>query len=146
MERAIDLSIENVEACQGGPFGAVIVKHGIIIGEGANQVVAMNDPTAHAEIVAIRRACKTLGTFDLSGCTIYSSCEPCSMCYSAIRWSRIEHIYYSNTRQDAANIGFSDADIYGEIEKGQMKSIHLPTSRSIEAFDKWLIDNNNINY
>ena len=105
MHRAIELSIESAKS-KGGPFGSVIVKKNKIIAEGSNKVTMNNDPTAHGEVVAIREACKNLKTFDLSGCEIYTSCEPCPMCLSAIYWSRLDKIYYANTREDAKNIDF----------------------------------------
>ena len=116
MCEAIRLANESVEH-GGGPFGAVIVKDGEIIAGSSNSVTMDNDPTAHAEVNAIRMACKKLGTFDLSGCTIYTSCEPCPMCLSAIYWAHIERIYYGNTRKDAADIGFADDFIYEELDK-----------------------------
>jgi tRNA(Arg) A34 adenosine deaminase TadA len=114
MARAIELSIKNVHD-GGGPFGAVVVKAGSIVGEGANQVTALNDPTAHAEMLAIRRACKELEVFDLEDCEIYSSCEPCPMCMGAIYWSRLAAVYFANSAADAAAAGFDDALIYGEL-------------------------------
>lgn len=117
MARAIELSRRNMETGAGGPFGAVIVKDGQIVGEGWNQVTSTNDPTAHAEVVAVRDACKKLNTFDLTGCEIYTSCEPCPMCLSAVYWSRMDRIYYGNTKEDAAAIEFDDNFIYQEIAK-----------------------------
>ena len=117
MARAIELSIENVRAAQGGPFGAVIVKDNQIIAEGTNCVTSSNDPTAHAEITAIRNACAKLGCFELSGCDIYSSCEPCPMCLGAIYWARPSRVYFGNTAADAARAGFDDSFIYKEIPK-----------------------------
>jgi guanine deaminase len=117
MARAIELSIENVRAAQGGPFGAVIVKDNQIIAEGTNCVTSSNDPTAHAEITAIRSACAKLGCFELSGCDIYSSCEPCPMCLGAIYWARPSRVYFGNTAADAARAGFDDSFIYKEIPK-----------------------------
>jgi len=117
MRRAIALSREGVLAGRGGPFGAVVVRDGSIVGEGSNQVLATNDPTAHAEIVAIRAACASLGRFDLPGCEIYASCEPCPMCLAAIHWARIGRIYYGNGRADAARIGFDDAHLYDEVAR-----------------------------
>ena len=105
MRMAIELATENVRAAGGGPFGAVVVRAGEVVATGANQVTAMNDPTAHAEVVAIRNACRALGTFDLSGCEIYSSCEPCPMCLTAILWARCDGLYYGNTAEDAAGVG-----------------------------------------
>lgn len=117
MRRAIALSQENVDGQAGGPFGAVVVKDGVIIGEGANRVTKNNDPTAHAEVVAIRDACSRLTTFDLSGAVMYTSCEPCPMCLSAIYWARLNAIYFANTKADAASIQFDDDFIYQEIAK-----------------------------
>ena len=116
MAKAIELSINSANTI-GGPFGSVIVKDNKIIAEGSNKVTFSNDPTAHGEVVAIREACKKLKTFDLSGCEIYTSCEPCPMCLSAIYWSRLDKIYYANTREDAKNIDFDDSFIYLEIPK-----------------------------
>ena len=116
MAKAIELSINSANTI-GGPFGSVIVKDNEIIAEGSNIVTSSNDPTAHGEVVAIREACKKLNTFDLSGCEIYTSCEPCPMCLSAIYWSRLDKIYYANTREDAKNIDFDDSFIYLEIPK-----------------------------
>jgi guanine deaminase len=117
MQRAIELSLRNMQTNVGGPFGAVIVKDGKIVGEGWNQVTSINDPTAHAEVQAIRDACKNLNTFDLDGCEVYTSCEPCPMCLSAIYWARCSKIYYGNTKTDAAAINFDDDFIYQEIPK-----------------------------
>jgi guanine deaminase len=115
MRRAIALSREVMRTGEGGPFGAVIVRDGHLVAEGLNQVTATNDPTAHAEIVAIRRACQALGRSDLAGCEIYTSCEPCPMCLGAIYWARLDRIYYANDRHDAAAIGFPDDFLYREI-------------------------------
>src|SRR6187549_461770 len=115
MQEAIRLAIEGVNAGRGGPFGAVVVKDGQIVGRGCNQVTSTNDPTAHAEVVAIRDACQKLGTFRLAGCEIYASCEPCPMCLATIYWSRIERFYYGCTAADAAAIGFSDDFIRQEL-------------------------------
>lgn len=117
MKLAIRLSEKNVLDRIGGPFGAVIVKDGKVIAKSANRVTATNDPTAHAEVAAIRIACKKLKTFDLTGCTVYTSCEPCPMCLSAAYWAKIDMIYYANTKQDAQDIGFSDKFIYEELDK-----------------------------
>lgn len=116
MKIADDLAKQNVITNDGGPFGAVIVKDGEVVGIGNNQVVKTNDPTAHAEITAIRNACKTLDTFDLSGCELYTSCYPCPMCLSAIIWANIKTVYYGNTKEDAANIGFRDDMIYDYLK------------------------------
>ncbi len=116
MHKAIQLSlIGSQEGIGQGPFGAVVVKDGKIVGQGHNNVIVNNDPTAHAEVVAIRDACKNLGTYELQGCEIYTSCEPCPMCLSAIYWAKLEKIYFGNTRNDAAEIGFDDAFLYKEI-------------------------------
>lgn len=140
MRKAIALSIENVKN-GGGPFGAVIVKNGEIIAQGVNRVTANNDPTAHAEISVIRAACEKLQTFDLSGCEIYTSCEPCPMCLGAIYWAHIDKIYYGNNKHDAADIGFDDSFIYDEMalmpEKRQKKSEVLLPNEAIEAFKLW---------
>ena len=115
MRMAIGLATENVRTGRGGPFGAVIVREGKLVASGANQVTATNDPTAHAEITAIRNACRVLGTFDLSGTTIYSSCEPCPMCLTAILWARCERLYFGNTAADAAEAGFDDSFFYQQV-------------------------------
>lgn len=116
MARAIQLSIEAVRSGQGGPFGAVIVRNGALIAEGMNRVTSTNDPTAHAEILAIRLACEKLGTFELKGCEIYTSCEPCPMCLGAIYWARLARIYFGNSARDAAKAGFDDSLIYAEMK------------------------------
>lgn len=149
MQRAIDLSVENVDR-GGGPFGAVIVKNGELIAEGYNQVTSQNDPTMHAEVSAIRAACKKLQTFDLSGCVIYTSCEPCPMCLGAIYWARISEMYFANTKEDADGIGFSDAFIYQEIEKPyrlrQLKTYQLMREKALVAFEKWRLKEDKIVY
>jgi guanine deaminase len=117
MQQAIDLATDNVLSGRGGPFGAVIVKDGAVIATGTNQVTASNDPTAHAEVTAIRNACQALGTFQLDGCDVYTSCEPCPMCLAALYWSRCRSIYFGNDAADAASVGFDDAYLYGEICK-----------------------------
>lgn len=121
MQRAIDLSIKHMRQNKGGPFGAVIVRDGTIVAEGFNCVTSSNDPTAHAEIVAIREACKKLGTFQLTDCEIYTSCEPCPMCLAAIYWARPRAVYFANTKHDAAKIGFDDEYIYEELKKDHEK-------------------------
>lgn len=137
---AIELSKQNINE-GGGPFGAVIVKEGQIIATGANRVTDENDPTAHAEVKAIREACKKLKTFDLSGCTIYTSCEPCPMCLGAIYWAHIEKVYYGNNKSDACNIGFDDSFIYDELElpinKRKVEFIQLLPDEAIKAFQQW---------
>lgn len=117
MRRAIELARAGMDAAAGGPFGCVIVRGGEIVGEGSNRVTSTNDPTAHAEVVAIRDACTRLGSFQLDGCTVYTSCEPCPMCLGAIYWARPEAIYFAGTRVDAAEAGFDDEDIYSELER-----------------------------
>ena len=141
MHRAIELSNEKMESNEGGPFGAVVVKDGEIIAEGWNCVTSSNDPTAHAEVQAIRKACEKLNDFSLAGCTIYTSCEPCPMCLAAIYWSRLDKIYYANTRQDAADIKFDDEFLYSEIGKGiedrQIPMEQLGRDEAIEVFKAW---------
>ena len=141
MREAIRLSIQNVEKGSGGPFAAVIVKDGAIIASGVNLVTTNNDPTAHAEVVAIREACTTLQTFQLDGCEDYCSCEPCPMCLGAIYWSRISKLYFANTKEDAAAIDFDDQFIYNEIElpieKRTLTTIQLLRDEALEAFTKW---------
>ena len=140
MDEAIRVSLENI-AKNGGPFGAVIVKDGEIIASTGNRVTANNDPTAHAEVNAIRLACQKLGTFNLQGCEIYSSCEPCPMCLSAIYWAHIDTIYYANAHVDAAEIGFDDSFIYDELAKNidcrKIKSEQHDRDTAIKAFDVW---------
>ncbi len=149
MLRAIELSIESAKS-KGGPFGSVIVKKNKIIAEGSNKVTMDNDPTAHGEIVAIREACKKLNTFDLSGCELYSSCEPCPMCLSAIYWSRIENVFYANTRIDAKSIDFDDSFIYSEINKDlkdrKIKMHQMHRDEALEAFKIWENKKDKIKY
>jgi len=141
MKMAIALSVQNVTESIGGPFGAVIVKDGKFIAGSANKVTSTNDPTAHAEVSAIRLACQELNTFDLSGCVVYTSCEPCPMCLGAIYWSRIDTIYYANTKVDAENIGFSDKFIYDELDKPMEKRslpvVQMMRDEAMEAFKLW---------
>ena len=140
MAKAIELSINSANTI-GGPFGSVIVKDNKIIAEGSNNVTSTNDPTAHGEVVAIREACKKLNTFDLSGCEIYTSCEPCPMCLSAIYWSRLDKIYYANTREDAKKIDFDDSFIYLEIPKKiddrKIKMTQMLRDDALKAFEIW---------
>ena len=141
MREAIRLSIENVQSGNGGPFGTVIVKNGKSIASGINKVSQSNDPTAHAEIVAIRSACETLGTFQLVGCEIYCSCEPCPMCLGAIYWARPDRIYFANTKEDAADINFDDNFIYNELDVSTTQR-KLPTTQLLRdeaqmAFTQW---------
>lgn len=141
MRAAILLSRKNMDANKGGPFGAVIVKDGAIIGRGANSVTSANDPTAHAEIVAIRDACNHIGDFNLKGCTIYTSCEPCPMCLAAIYWARIGRIFYANTQHDAARINFDDAFLYEQIalnmEHRSIPAVPLLREEALPVFAAW---------
>ncbi len=141
MKRAISISRGMMHGFEGGPFGAVVVKDGEIVAEGHNQVTTANDPTAHAEVVAIREACRALGTFNLEGCEIYASCEPCPMCLSAIYWARLGRIYYANSRLDAAGIGFDDEHIYVEvakpIEDREIPTIRLMAEEALGVFEEW---------
>jgi guanine deaminase len=141
MRRAIELSLDMMRSGCGGPFGAVIVKDGKIVAEGFNQVISTNDPTAHAEVVAVRLACQALGTFDLTDCEIYTSCEPCPMCLSAIYWARLSRIYYANDRHDAAKIGFRDDFLYHEIplplDQRTIPIQPLLRAEGWAAFEEW---------
>jgi len=149
MLKAIELSIQSAKS-KGGPFGCVIVKDNKIIAEGHNQVTADNDPTAHAEIVAIRNACAKLNNFFLKGCDLYTSCEPCPMCLSAIYWSHVDNIYYANTRTDAKNIDFDDSFIYSEVKKDiterKIKMIQMNRDEALEAFKIWENKEDKIKY
>ena len=140
MARAIELSIESVNT-GGGPFGSVIVKDEKIIAEGSNKVTSTNDPTAHGEIVAIRKACKNLNNFNLSGCELYSTCEPCPMCLSAIYWAHIDKVYYANTRDDAKKIDFDDSLIYSEllknVKKRKIPMVQMMRDEALKAFELW---------
>ena len=140
MKRAIELSIKSVNN-GGGPFGSIIVKGDEIIAEGSNKVTSNNDPTAHGEIVAIREACKKLNNFSLNGCELYSTCEPCPMCLSAIYWARIDKIYYANTRDDARKIDFDDSLIYTELQKNidkrKIPMIQILRNEALKAFELW---------
>jgi len=140
MKRAIELSIESVNK-GGGPFGCVIVKDEKIVSEGSNKVTSTNDPTAHGEIVAIREACKKINNFSLNGCELYSTCEPCPMCLSAIYWARIDKIYYANTRKDAQKIDFDDSLIYSEfqknIDKRKIPMVQMMRNEALKAFELW---------
>jgi tRNA(Arg) A34 adenosine deaminase TadA len=142
MQEAGRLALEGMNSNQGGPFGAVIVKDNKIIGRGFNQVLATNDPTAHAEVVAIRHACRELNYFHLQGCQIYTTCEPCPMCLSALYWARVDHIFYGANRQDAQAIGFDDAFFYQEIVKTindrQVPMEPLLREEILDIFNQWL--------
>ncbi len=141
MQEAIELSFANIKKNKGGPFAAVIVKDGKIIARGTNLVTTSNDPTAHAEVTAIREACRVLNTFKLQGCEIYTSCEPCPMCLGAIYWARLDKIYYANSRMDAAKIGFDDRMIYHEIplpaSQRKIPAIRLMEKQALLAFREW---------
>jgi tRNA(Arg) A34 adenosine deaminase TadA len=149
MQKAVELSIENV-AKGGGPFGALVAKGGQIIATGVNKVVTSNDPTAHAEIVAIRKAAKKLKTFDLTGCSIYTSCEPCPMCLSAIYWAKISVVYYSSSKKDASKAGFRDSVIYKEISlppsKRKLPMLKIKNPEALVAFKLWLEKEDKIKY
>lgn len=149
MREAIRVSIQNVDE-NGGPFGAVIVKNGEIIATGVNRVTSNNDPTAHAEVNAIREASKKLGTFDLQGCEIYSSCEPCPMCLGAIYWARLDKLYFANTKQDAKEIDFDDSFIYEElelsIENRKILTTQILREEALEAFNRWRDKTDKIEY
>jgi len=150
MKVAIEEAFKGMRADDGGPFGAVIVKDGEIIAVGHNHVVESNDPTAHAEIVAIRKAAKLLGRFDLSDCEIYSQCEPCPMCFAAIHWAKMKTLYYGATRYDAADIGFDDQYIYdvikGKATKEQVTIVPLDHDECVAPFNEWSKKNNKVEY
>jgi guanine deaminase len=150
MREAVNLSRENVREGKGGPFATVVVKNGTVIARGTNLVTSTNDPTAHAEIVAIREACRTLGSFQLDGCDIYTSCEPCPMCLGAIYWARPRAIYFANTRDDAAEIGFDDRTIYDEFTRrhGDRKipMIQVLREEALVAFQEWQEKNDKVPY
>ena len=147
---AIALSRKNVEEATGGPFGAVVVRDGKVIAKSANRVTLTNDPTAHAEVVAIRLASKKLKSFDLSGCVIYTSCEPCPMCLGAIYWSRISKVFYANTKHDAAEIGFDDKFIYDELalpaEERKLPVLQLQSKEAKDVFATWQQSDGKIEY
>jgi tRNA(Arg) A34 adenosine deaminase TadA len=141
LRHAVRLSAERMRQGAGGPFGAVIVKDDLVIAEGWNRVTSANDPTAHAEVTAIRAACEALGTFSLRGCDIYASCEPCPMCLAAIYWARLDRVFFANSREDAAAIGFDDSLIYGEISKPienrLIPTVQLPLPEAAAVFAEW---------
>ena len=149
MQRAIDLATENVRN-GGGPFGAVIVRDGKIVAEGVNRVTSQHDPTAHAEVNAIRSACAKTGSFKLDGCVVYSSCEPCPMCLSALYWAGVSRIYFGNTKTDAKNINFDDSFIYDEIDKLPearfIPCVRIDEPEAIKAFQKWENKSDKIEY
>ncbi|MFH0919196.1 MAG: nucleoside deaminase [Fibrobacterota bacterium] len=150
MAEAVTLSLRGMHSGKGGPFGCVVVKNGKIVGRGENRVTSTNDPTAHAEVTAIRDACRRLKSFQLTGCDVYTSCEPCPMCLAALYWARPRHVYYANTRNDAAKIGFDDAFIYNEIakplSKRKMKLIRLKTPGALLPFTAWTRMEHKIEY
>ncbi len=150
MARAIQLSLDNVLSGQGGPFGAVIVKRGSIIAEGVNRVTATNDPTAHAEVVAIREACAKVGAFELRECEIYASCEPCPMCLGAIYWARLSRVYFGNVAADASKIGFDDSFIYQQFERPfpqrSIPMVSMMREQALAAFRAWQEKPNKIPY
>lgn len=149
MREAIRLSEENV-ANGGGPFGAVIARGGEIIATGVNRVTASNDPTAHAEVSAIRRAAQQLGTFNLAGCEIFTSCEPCPMCLGAIYWARLDRVYYANTKADARDIGFDDSFIYDELalprDRRKLPSVPMMRNEAIKVFEEWARKEDKVEY
>ena len=142
MRRAFELAQNGIDANNGGPFGAVVVRDGVIVGEGCNRVTSTNDPTAHAEVVAIREACKNLNSFQLDDCTIYTSCEPCPMCLGAIYWARPALMYFACSREDAANAGFDDDFIYEEIalpvEERRIKTVNFMREEGLQIFENWV--------
>jgi guanine deaminase len=150
LARAVALSREHMENGAGGPFGSIVVRDGQVIGEGWNQVTSTNDPTAHAEVVAIRRACDALGTFSLQGATLYASCEPCPMCLASAYWARVSRIVFANTREEAAAIGFDDQLLYDEIPKPiderTIPTIHVPDADAQAVFQTWLAKADKIAY
>src|ERR1022692_4890062 len=150
MARAIQLSIDNVRSGRGGPFGAVVVKDGKIVAEGTNQVTSSCDPTAHAEVLAIREACRNPGVFDLEGCEIYTSCEPCPMCLGAIYWARLSRVYFANADADASKIGFDDSLIYRELaqphSQRKIPMIQMMSEEALAAFRAWESNPNTIAY
>jgi tRNA(Arg) A34 adenosine deaminase TadA len=150
LQRAVHLSQQRMQANLGGPFGAVIMRDGVILAEGWNEVTSTNDPTAHAEVTAIRRACAAVNDFSLQGATLYTSCEPCPMCLASAYWARISRIVYANTREEAAAIGFDDAFIYDEMPKAPherlIKMVHLPREDAQAAFAAWAAKTDKIAY
>ena len=150
LRHAIALATENVTTGHGGPFGAVVVLDGKIVGEGVNQVTAAHDPTAHAEVSAIRAACKALGTFSLKGCELYTSCEPCPMCLAASYWARLDVVYYGSDAADAAKAGFDDAFLYDEFKKDQpersLPAVQLLKDEAWASFKAWLDSPNKVAY
>ena len=150
MERAIQLSLDNVRGGWGGPFAALVVRDGSILATGTNQVTATQDPTAHAEIVAIRDACQAIHAFDLRDCDLYTTCEPCPMCMGAIYWARLGKVFYANTREDAARIGFDDSFIYDQlslpVQSRKIPMIQIMHDQALVAFREWEKSPNKIQY
>lgn len=150
MTRAIQLSIDGVHSGRGGPFGAVIVRDGKIVAEGVNQVTSSNDPTAHAEVLAIRLACAKLGVFELKDCELYTSCEPCPMCLGAIYWARLSRIYFANTHEDAAKIGFDDSFLYNELKQPhsqrRIPTVQIMREEALAGFRAWATKPDKIPY
>jgi guanine deaminase len=150
MARAVQLALDNVGRGTGGPFAAIVVKGNSIISEGQNYVTSSNDPTAHAEIVAVRLACKTLGHFELKGCELYSTCEPCPMCWGAIYWARLDKIYFANTTSDAAEIGFDDSFIVQELRlphhQRKIPAEQILRHEAIKAFQMWAKKTDKVDY
>jgi len=150
MERAIQLSLDNVRGDVGGPFAALVVRDGTILGTGTNQVTTTQDPTAHAEIVAIRAACQAIRAFELRDCELYTTCEPCPMCMGAIYWARLAKVYYANTREDAARIGFDDSFIYDQlalpVQARKIPTIQIMHDQALVAFREWEKAPNKIQY
>jgi len=150
MEKAIELALENVLSNHGGPFGAIVVKDGKIVGTGRNEVTASNDPTAHAEVQAIRDACRNLGSFQLTGCELITSCEPCPMCLGAIFWARLDKVYYGYTKEDAARAGFDDDFIYRQIqlpyEGRAIPFYRIPPAREKGPFEAWMESTQRVDY
>jgi len=150
MTRAIQLSIDGVHSGRGGPFGAVIVRDGKIVAEGVNQVTSSNDPTAHAEVLAIRLACAKLGVFELKDCELYTSCEPCPMCLGAIYWARLSRIYFANTHEDAAKIGFDDSFLYSELKQPhsqrRIPTVQIMREEALAGFRAWATKPDKIPY
>ena len=150
MLRAIELAERNASSVTGGPFGAVVVKDGKVIAEASNTVTVDNDPTAHAEVNAIRKACAALGTFDLSGCELYTSCEPCPMCLAACYWAHIDKVYYAADREDAAAAGFDDSDIYREValpvDRRRIPFVHIMEKEGLRPFMLWNSNDKKVEY
>ncbi len=150
MQEALDLAVENVRSGQGGPFAALVVKEGVVIARGTNRVTTTNDPTAHAEVVAIRAACRHLGSFQLDGCDLYATCEPCPMCMGAIYWARPRRVFYAGTRHTAARAGFDDEHIYDELarlpEDRRLPVIRLLAEEAHRPFDAWAAAEGRVDY